>query len=50
METPSSLQVRRGSADSYNHAADVYEDDALYAEDQNRTIIVNGAGSLFPFH
>ena len=50
METSLSLRGRRGSADSYNHAIDVYEDDALCAEDQNQTITKNGAGSLFPFH
>ena len=41
METPSSLQGRCSSANSYNHAADVYKDDALCAEDQNRTIDFN---------
>ena len=44
------MRGRRGSANSYDHAADVYKDDALRAEDQNQTITVNGAGSLFLFH
>ena len=41
METPPSLRGRCGSADSYGHAADVYKDDALRAEDRNQTITVN---------
>ena len=47
METSLSLRGRRGSTDSYDHVADVYKDDALRAKDQNQTITVNGAGSLF---
>ena len=50
METPLSLQGRCGTFDSYDHAVNVYEDDALCVKDQNQTITVNSASSLFPFH
>ena len=36
METPLFLQGRCGSANSYNHAADVYKDDALRTKDRNQ--------------